>query len=109
MVAVLDTGVNYDHEDLKANMWTSDAYPKSGKNFVAGQDPMDPMDVEGHGTHVAGTIGAVGNNGIGTTGVCWKAKIMAVKVLGIGGGGTTTAIARGGPLRSRPGRERSST
>jgi subtilisin family serine protease len=95
VVAVLDTGVNYDHEDLKANMWTSSpasAYPKHGKNFIDGSD--DPMDHDGHGTHVAGTIGAVGNNNLGVTGVCWKASIMAVKVLGVGGG-TTVQITDG--------------
>jgi subtilisin family serine protease len=96
LVAVVDTGVNYDHEDLAANMWSSTAYPKHGKNFVVVKDQVptdDPMDLEGHGTHVAGTIGAVGNNGKGTTGVCWKVQIMAVKVLGVGGGNTAWIIA----------------
>jgi subtilisin family serine protease len=94
LVAVVDTGVNYDHEDLKDNMWKESGLPKPGKNFVAGQDVNEPMDLEGHGTHVAGTIGAVGNNDIGTTGVCWKVQIMAVKVLGVNGG-TTVAITAG--------------
>jgi subtilisin family serine protease len=91
-VAVVDTGVNYNQEDLASNMWTTTAYPKHGKNFVEAND--DPMDTDGHGTHVAGTIGAVGNNGKGVTGVCWKASIMAVRVLGVGGG--TTAWIIGG-------------
>jgi subtilisin family serine protease len=94
VVAVLDTGVNYNHDDLKANMWTStpaSAYPKHGKNII--DDNNDPMDHDGHGTHVAGTIGAVGNNGLGVTGVCWKASIMAVKVLGVGGGNSTQITA----------------
>jgi subtilisin family serine protease len=53
------------------------------------------MDNHGHGTHVAGIIGAVGNNGIGTTGVCWKVKLMAVKVMDATGSGTTAAIIQG--------------
>ena len=79
VVAVLDTGVNYRHEDLAANMWDGGAaYPNHGWNFV--DDNNDPMDLAGHGTHVAGIIGAAGNNGRGTTGVCWKANIMAVRI-----------------------------
>jgi thermitase len=94
VVAVLDTGVNYNHDDLRDNMWKStpaSAYPKHGKNFIDNND--DPMDTDGHGTHVAGTIGAVGNNSLGVTGVCWKASIMAVRVLGLNGGTTAQIIA----------------
>jgi subtilisin family serine protease len=88
VVAVLDSGVNYTHEDLAANMWNG---PNHGHDSV---DPDgDPMDIFGHGTHVAGIIGAVGNNRTGTTGVCQKASIMAVRVLDHMGNGTTaTAI-----------------
>jgi subtilisin family serine protease len=93
VVAVVDSGVNYNHEDLAANMWTSAAFPKHGYNFVDYTD--DPMDLHGHGTHVAGTIGAVGNNDIGVTGVCWKASIMAVKVLGADNEGNTASFISG--------------
>jgi subtilisin family serine protease len=93
VVAVIDSGVNYTHVDLAANMWTGNAL--HGQNFSDDVASTDPMDLNGHGTHVAGTIGAVGNNGIGVTGVCWKAKIMAVRVLGADGSGSTTGIIQG--------------
>jgi len=89
-VAVIDTGINYNHVDLAANMWSSATYPKGGKDFVNGDN--DPMDDNGHGTHVAGTIGAVGNNGAGAVGVCWKAKIMAAKALDASGSGYTSNV-----------------
>jgi thermitase len=94
VVAVVDTGVNYDHQDLAANMWDGGpSYPNHGYDAWDG-DP-DPMDRHGHGTHVAGIIGAVGDNAIGTTGVCWTARIMAVRVLDSSGGGTTLSILEG--------------
>jgi thermitase len=94
VVAVLDTGVNYTHEDLAANMWRNDPlYPKFGYDFVNSDN--DPMDGNGHGTHVAGTIGAVGDNGKGIAGVCWKASIMAVQVLNAASSGTTAGIVGG--------------
>lgn len=94
IVAVLDTGVNYNHVDLAANMWNGgSSYPNHGYDFVLGNN--NPMDQFGHGTHVAGTIAAVGNNGIGTTGVCWKARIMAVRVLDENGSGTDSEITQG--------------
>lgn len=89
-VAVIDSGVNYTQEDLTANLWTDNlSYPKYGYDFVDGD--IDPMDGNGHGTHVSGTIGAVGNNAKGVAGVCWKAKIMALKVFDATGSGGTTA------------------
>ncbi len=91
IVAVIDTGVNYDHNDLKNNMW--DGAINHGYNFF--DDDNDPMDLNGHGTHVAGTIAAEGNNFIDAVGICWKAKIMAIKVFGIGEFGSTDAIIRG--------------
>jgi subtilisin family serine protease len=94
VVAVLDTGVNYTHEDLAANMWRNDPlYPRFGYDFV-NSDP-DPVDENGHGTHVAGTIGAVGNNGKGVAGVCWSASIMAVQVLNAASKGSTAGIVGG--------------
>ena len=91
-VAVLDTGVNYTHEDLAQNMWDGGVtYPKHGYDFVDGDS--DPKDQNGHGTHVAGIIGAIGNNGLGTSGVCWRAKLMALRALDSTGSGTTADIA----------------
>lgn len=105
LVAVIDTGVDYNHPDLKDNMWVNDGEVAGngidddkngyvddiyGYDFL-NNDP-DPMDDDGHGTHCAGTIGAVGNNGIGVAGVNWRAKIMALKFLGPNGGSTSGAI-----------------
>lgn len=94
IVAVIDSGVNYNQEDLAANMWDGGgSYPKHGYDFVNNTD--DPMDQNGHGTHVAGTIGAVGNNSLGSTGVCWTARIMALRVMDATGSGTTADIVQG--------------
>ncbi|MCF6324905.1 MAG: S8 family serine peptidase [Gammaproteobacteria bacterium] len=108
IVAVIDTGVDYGHEDLAANMWTNlgevpgNGIDDDGNGYVDdvyGYDfintDSDPFDDNGHGTHVAGTIAAVGNNGIGVTGVNWKAQIMAVKFLGANGGGAASDALNG--------------
>jgi len=84
IVAVVDTGVDYNHRDLSRNMWT-DANGFYGYDFV--NDDNDPMDDKGHGTHCAGIIAAEGNNGFDIAGVSWNAKIMAVKFLDAGGSG----------------------
>ncbi|HWW01806.1 MAG TPA: S8 family serine peptidase, partial [Candidatus Acidoferrum sp.] len=89
IVADVDTGVRYTHEDLAANMWVNPADNSHGTNAVAGN--TDPNDDFGHGTHVAGTIGAVGNNNLGVVGVCWRVQIMACKFLDTNGNGTIDA------------------
>jgi subtilisin family serine protease len=95
VVAVVDSGVNYNQEDLIGNMWNGSAagFPNHGTDFVDAD--IDPMDLEGHGTHVAGIIGAAGNNATGSAGVCWKASIMAVRVLDALGVGTTVTLSQG--------------
>ncbi|MEL7313960.1 MAG: S8 family serine peptidase, partial [Cyanobacteria bacterium J06559_3] len=102
VIGVIDTGVDYTHPDLVNNMWTnSGEIPDNGidddnngfVDDVHGYDFVnndgDPFDDHDHGTHVAGTIAAEGNNGIGVTGVTWSAQIMALKFLDAFGFGTT--------------------
>lgn len=79
LVAVLDTGVDVDHQDLKANLDLANAW-----NFVDGNN--NARDADGHGTMVAGVIGAITNNGIGIAGVASKVKILPIKVLTSKGG-----------------------
>lgn len=107
IVAVIDTGIDYNHPDLTANMWTNSREIAGngidddgngfrddllGWNFV--NDNNNPMDDNGHGTHVAGTIGAVGNNGIGVTGVAWNVKLMPLKFLDSQGSGYLSDAVR---------------
>lgn len=100
VVAVLDSGVDFTHEDLRNNMWTRPANLPAyndaelgeikDTNGYNGTDAIkDPMDDNGHGTHCAGIIGAEGNNGIGVTGINQKVRIMPLKFLGRGGFGST--------------------
>ncbi|WP_300524800.1 S8 family peptidase [Aminiphilus sp.] len=94
-VAVIDSGIKYDHVDLAANMGR-DMDGFYGRNCVTGAwDPNDPLDDQGHGTHVAGSIGAVGNNGVGVAGVNWNVKLLAVKVLNDQGRGSGADIIAG--------------
>lgn len=86
IVAVIDTGVDYNHSDLKANMWTRNG--SHGFDFF--DDDDDPMDEQNHGTHCAGTIAGVGNNGVGVVGVSWRTQIMALRFLGPDGSGATS-------------------
>jgi subtilisin family serine protease len=101
VTAVIDTGVDYLHRDLAANIWVnSDEIPGNGldddrngyvddtRGWDFANNDNDPMDDNGHGTHVAGTIGAVGNNGIGVSGVAWSTQIMPLKFLDRDGGGS---------------------
>ncbi|MCK4390069.1 MAG: S8 family serine peptidase [Desulfobacterales bacterium] len=103
IIAVIDTGVDYTHPDLSDNIWMNNAelngtegVDDDGNGYIddirgwdfAGTDEFDPddadadpMDVDSHGTHVAGVIVAKGNNDLGVAGVCWNAKIMLLKVM----------------------------
>lgn len=95
VVAVVDSGVHYGHEDLAANMWVDPNGILVNHGYDTINNDNDPMDDNGHGTHVAGTIGAVGNNSLGTAGVCWTVQLMAMKVLNASGNGTTASISDG--------------
>jgi subtilisin family serine protease len=103
VVAVVDTGVRFTHEDLAANMWHNpgevagnglDDDHNGYVDDVYGISALDatgyPMDGNGHGTHVAGIIAAAGNNGLGGVGVAWRAQIMALKFLDAQGDGYTS-------------------
>ena len=89
VVAIVDTGVDYTHEDLKDNMWDNTYQPslrgECGFDFINGD--TDPMDDNGHGSHCAGIIGAQGGNGIGISGVNQDVSIMALKILDEDGSG----------------------
>jgi len=90
VVAVIDTGVNYNHNDIKNNMWDGgSSYPYHGYDFVNGDN--DPMDDHGHGTHCAGTVAGDGTSGT-QTGMAPGAEIMALKVLNSSGKGYTSNI-----------------
>jgi subtilisin family serine protease len=86
VVAIVDSGVRYTHEDLAGNLWRHPISGEHGFNAVAGTN--DPEDDNGHGTMVAGIIGASGNNGIGVVGVAWNVRIMACKFVDQFGDGT---------------------
>ena len=90
IVAVIDSGVSYTHSDLAPNMWVNDDPPGGGDNDGNGkvddtrgwdfvQEDNTPLDFNGHGTHVHGTIGAQGNNALGVTGVNWDVAIMPLR------------------------------
>src|SRR3990167_6969100 len=90
-IAVIDTGIDYNHPDIKDNILRDAGGKVVGYDFC--NNDNDPMDDEGHGTHVAGTIAATGNNGLGVVGLNWRAKLMPVKFLCSDGGGTTENAA----------------
>lgn len=95
IVAIIDSGVNYTHRDLAAAMWDGAAagYPRHGYDFIDDDGDPLPSDGNGHGTHVAATIGAAGNNGIGIAGVCWQSSLMAIRSLSNEGGTTASVVA----------------
>ncbi|PYN52004.1 MAG: hypothetical protein DMD94_23885 [Candidatus Rokuibacteriota bacterium] len=101
VVAVIDTGVDYNHQDLSGNMYRSardcvaNGIDDDGNGVIddcvgidTANNDADPRDDAGHGTHVSGTIGALGNNGVGVAGVNWTVRIMACKFLDASGSGT---------------------
>ena len=108
---MIDTGVDCHHPDLAANIWTnpgescpgcaSDGIDNDGNGYVDDvhgwdfvNDDNDPIDDHGHGTHVAGTIGASGSNGVGVAGVNWNVQIMPLKFIGANGQGTADDAVR---------------
>ena len=92
VVAVIDTGVNYNHDDLNDHMWEDPAYPNHGWDFYNSDD--DPMDGQSHGTHCAGTVAGDGTAG-SQTGIAPDATIMALKVLGDDGNGSESGVWEG--------------
>ena len=116
VMGVVDTGVDYNHPDLTANIWSA---PSDFTVNIAGTDVLclagthgfnainltcNPMDDNNHGTHTSGTIGAQGNNATGVAGVNWQARIMGLKFLDAGGSGSpATGFADGSVAHPRPG------
>ncbi|MDQ8203491.1 S8 family serine peptidase [Pelagicoccus sp. SDUM812003] len=107
VIAIIDTGLRLDHEDLAANLWTNvSEIPNNGRDddnngyiddihgINAITNSGDPSDDNGHGTHVSGIAGAVGDNGIGIAGVAWSTRLMAIKALNSDGRGTTADMIR---------------
>ena len=109
-IGIIDTGIDYRHRDLAPNVWTNpreipgNGIDDDGDGWIDdihGIDPLanrlnpdipdaDPLDEEGHGTHVAGTIAAAGNDGMGTVGVMWRANLIACRFLDAWGHGLTS-------------------
>jgi len=107
VVAVIDSGVDYNHPDLRENMWinpgeiANNSVDDDGNGYIddiRGWDFVNnnnnPMDTNDHGTHVAGIIAASGNNGSGVVGVNWTARIMALKFIDANGTGSSSGAIR---------------
>lgn len=107
VVGIIDTGVDYRHPDLARNIWNNldevagngidddrNGYIDDVRGWDFHNNDSDPMDDNFHGTHVAGTVGAVGNNGIGVAGVAWHVRLMPLKFLGANGSGYTSDAIR---------------
>ncbi|MCF8351003.1 MAG: S8 family serine peptidase [Bacteroidales bacterium] len=107
VIAILDTGIDWNHPDLDENIWTNlgelpNGVDDDGNGYtddIRGWDFInndnDPNDDNSHGTHVAGIAGAEGNNGTGITGVLWNVKLMPVKILQSSGAGSSSDFAAG--------------
>ncbi len=108
IVAVIDTGINYNHPSLKDNMWVNEAEKKGkpnidddGNGFVDdvygynfANNTGDPLDDQMHGSHCAGVIGAKGNDDIDVAGINWNVRMMALKFLGSDGSGSTDSAVK---------------
>ncbi len=107
VVGVVDTGLDYTHPDLQANIWSAPAAytvqfapgdsitcPAGSHGYDALNNVCDPMDQNDHGTHVSGIIGAVGDNSTGVSGINWKASIMGLRFLDASGSGTVAGAVR---------------
>jgi len=106
-VAILDTGIDTDHPDLKSNVYKSEDKPNNGKdddkngyvddtygyNTIKGKGSGE--DDDGHGTHVSGIVGGRGNNDVGVSGTCWSTKLLAVKFMNSHGKGSTSDAIEG--------------
>jgi len=91
VVAVIDSGIDFNHPDLAGNLWTDPANGSHGFTCIGGGGCVPGGEDEfGHGTHVAGTIGGVGNNGVGIAGINWKVTVLSLKFLGPSGSGATS-------------------
>src|SRR2546427_8339807 len=88
VVAVVDTGIASNHPDLQASLWTDPVTLAHGFTCIGGTCTAGGNDDYGHGTHVAGTIGAAVNNGIGIAGINWAVKLMSMKFLDSSGHGS---------------------
>lgn len=106
IVAIIDTGVDFYHPDLAANIWTNPGEISDngtdddhngyiddlhGWNFVDHNNKVYQPTDDPHGTHVAGIVGAVGNNSLGVTGTAWRVQLMVLKIMGPNGAGTLAA------------------
>jgi subtilisin family serine protease len=118
-VAIVDSGIDLDHPDLAANVWRNPGESGGreangvdddgngrvddvrGWDFV--QDDAEPADANGHGTHVAGTVAAGGNDGRGVAGVAWRASLMPVRVLDAEGSGSVSDVVGGYAYAARSG------
>jgi len=107
IICVIDTGIDYNHPDLKANLWTNkgeipgDGIDNDGNGtiddvhgFNGINDSGNPLDDHNHGSHCFGTIAGVGNNGTGVVGVNWEAQVMGAKFLAANGSGSTAGAIK---------------
>jgi len=105
VIAIIDTGVDWDHPDITDNIWNntdesvngtdddSNSYIDDVRGWDFYNNDSNPMDDHGHGTHCAGIVSAVGNNSVGISGVCWNCSIMPVKALSNSGSGYADDLA----------------